>query len=87
MVNKLEIHDMFDNTAHIQRISEYINLEHGTPYRNKSASFCIGQSVTSNGKGAMKAGVTFKIEDVNTINGFSRYYGAGMWHLESDIYC
>lgn len=47
--------------------------------------FKIGDKVASTGKGAIKEGVIFTIEDTDLVNGYARYYGCGMWHLQQDV--
>lgn len=56
-----------------------------TPKGKEMYAFRVGQTVTASGKGAIRAGVRFKIEQREKVNGFCRYYGAGMWHRSGDI--
>lgn len=45
----------------------------------------VGQVVTASGAGAVKAGVKFAIEKRHKVNGYCRYYGAGLWHKHGDF--
>jgi hypothetical protein len=61
------------------------NKFYATPNGHETYKFQIGQTVTATGKGTIKAGVSFKIEQRMKDNGFCQYYGAGMWHRQNDI--
>jgi hypothetical protein len=56
-----------------------------TPEGKEKRAHQDGDKVCATGRGGLKQGVTFVIEDSRATHGFWHYYGAGMWHRSQDI--
>ena len=76
---------VYDNTLKIKALASTVYVCEDELVGEQQQIFQIGQTVTASGTGALKVGTPVKIESSSSVNGFVRYFGAGMWHLQTDL--
>ena len=83
-MNNFDFNAIFDNTESTMILAKLTVLPE--PKNGKeSVKFEVGQMMESLSTDTMKEGSKFKIESFNVVNGYVRYFGAGMWHRQKDI--
>lgn len=55
------------------------------PAGKERYQFKVNQNVKATGKGPLKKGVRCRIEKRMKVNGYVRYYAAGLWHKAGDL--
>jgi len=83
-MNKIDFNAIFDNTESVKRLAELTILPE-PKYGNEKVKFCIGQTVRCLATATLIEGTEFEISSSSAVNGYIRYFGAGMWHRQKDL--
>jgi len=83
-MTNFDFNEIFDNTESVMKLAKLTILpepESG----NETVKFTKGQKVRCLASGVLIEGTEFEIQSSNSVNGYVRYFGAGMWHRQKDI--